>query len=158
MRRKDRAVTHRAEQEDILRACKVCSLAMIADGKPYVVPLNFGYEWQDDALVLWFHGARGGKKYDALRQNPAACFEVNCEHRLIEGQTACQYTFAFASLIGEGSAFFAETDEQKVRGLTAVMRHQTGKADWTFSAPHMSVTNVFGLRVDKMEGKRLVAK
>ena len=55
MRRKDREITGRENIEPILRACKTCRVAMIADGAPYVVPLNFGYTWDDDGLTLYFH-------------------------------------------------------------------------------------------------------
>ena len=67
MRRKDREITGRENIEPILRACKTCRVAMIADGAPYVVPLNFGYTWDDDGLTLYFHSGLKGKKIDALR-------------------------------------------------------------------------------------------
>ena len=79
MRRKDREITGRENIEPILRACKTCRVAMIADGAPYVVPLNFGYTWDDDGLTLYFHSGLKGKKIDALRADPRVCFELDTE-------------------------------------------------------------------------------
>lgn len=62
MRRKDREITGRENIEPILRACKTCRVAMIADGAPYVVPLNFGYTWDDDGLTLYFHSGLKGTR------------------------------------------------------------------------------------------------
>ena len=43
MRRKDREVLDFDEIIGILDKCKVMHLAMIREGKPYSVPVNFGY-------------------------------------------------------------------------------------------------------------------
>ena len=53
MRRKDREITGRENIEPILQACKVCRVAMTGtDGWPYVIPMNFGYTWDEDGLTL----------------------------------------------------------------------------------------------------------
>ena len=43
MRRKDREIKEFDEIIDVLSRCKVLHLALISDGKPYAVPVNFGY-------------------------------------------------------------------------------------------------------------------
>lgn len=43
MRRKDREIKNFDEIISVLEKCKVLHLAMISDGKPYSVPVNFGY-------------------------------------------------------------------------------------------------------------------
>ena len=68
MRRKDREITGRENIEPILRACKTCRVAMIADGAPYVVPLNFGYTWDDDGLTLYFQRPQGQEDRRAARR------------------------------------------------------------------------------------------
>ena len=70
MRRKDREITGRENIEPILQACKVCRVAMTGtDGWPYVIPMNFGYTWDEDGLTLYFHGGVKGKKIDSERWN-----------------------------------------------------------------------------------------
>lgn len=155
MRRKDREVTGRENIEAILKACKVCRIAMIAEGKPYVIPMNFGYEWDDNGLTLYFHSGLKGKKIDAMRADPHVCFEMDIEDGVIEGgDVACQYSYAFSSIIGEGCVQFAENNEQKRHGFDIIMQQLTGREGWTYSDAHLSVAEVFIVRADSLEASR----
>ena len=96
MRRKEREVKERAAIEEILRACKVCRLAMNGeDGVPYVVPLNFGYTWSGEQPVFYLHSAQSGRKLDLLGKDARVCFEMDCDY-VLEGEAddACTYTNA----------------------------------------------------------------
>lgn len=44
------------------------------DGYPYAVPINYLYD--KDAGKIYFHGARAGHKFDALRACDKVCFTV----------------------------------------------------------------------------------
>ena len=101
MRRKDREITGRENIEPILRACKTCRVAMIADGAPYVVPLNFGYTWDDDGLTLYFHSGLKGKKIDALRADPRVCFELDTEQGVTGEVVAMQTKIALGGVSAE---------------------------------------------------------
>ena len=112
MRRKDREITGRENIEPILRACKTCRVAMIADGAPYVVPLNFGYTWDDDGLTLYFHSGLKGKKIDALRADPRVCFELDTEQGVtgegdtnikLDGDNALKSDIYRSGIYGSGS-------------------------------------------------------
>ena len=43
MRRKDREIKEFDDIIDVLSRCKVLHLALISDGIPYAVPVNFGF-------------------------------------------------------------------------------------------------------------------
>jgi nitroimidazol reductase NimA-like FMN-containing flavoprotein (pyridoxamine 5'-phosphate oxidase superfamily) len=155
MRRTDREITDVTEKLKIIDGCKVCRVGMALDNLPYVVPLNFGYEYADDTLTLYFHGAREGKKLDILRQNPNVCVEMDARHRLVEGDIACEYSFAFESVIAFGTAEFLETAEDKSRALKVLMQHQTGKdIQWGFDKRHLDAVSVFKVTVSSFSGKR----
>ncbi len=62
----------REEMESILRDETIGFLGLAVDGRPYVVPLNYGYV---EGRVL-FHCALTGKKLDYLKANPQVCFTV----------------------------------------------------------------------------------
>lgn len=66
MRRKDREIKNFDEIISVLEKCKVLHLAMISDGKPYSVPVNFGYIVREEdgqkKLAVYIHGAGEGKK------------------------------------------------------------------------------------------------
>lgn len=127
MRRHDREVKDPEEIKEILDACKVCRLGMSDGDLIYIVPMNFGYEWDEDKLTLYFHGAQEGKKLDLLRKNPVVGIEMDGMHELQEGKTVCQYSYSYGSIIGSGKAKIVEEPDQKLHGLASVMLHQTGK-------------------------------
>lgn len=78
-------IESRHEMEKLLCEEVIGYLGLSMDGKPYVVPLNYGYV---DGKIL-FHCALTGKKMDYLRANPRVCFTVARQsgevHRHAEG-------------------------------------------------------------------------
>ena len=66
MRRSDRMITDREEIVDVLDSCKVFRMAVHDEEGMYIVPLNFGYTYEEDVLKLYFHSAGEGRKVDAL--------------------------------------------------------------------------------------------
>ena len=66
MRRKDREITDFDEMMKIIAKCDTCRVAMFDETFPYIVPLNFGTDVEDNQLYLYFHGAKIGKKIDLL--------------------------------------------------------------------------------------------
>lgn len=76
MRRSDREITDLGEILSIINDCKVIHLAMVDDGVPYLLPLNFGYVCESGAFSFFCHSAREGRKLDTLRKNPTVAFEM----------------------------------------------------------------------------------
>ena len=76
MRRSDREITDLGEILSIINDCKVIHLAMVDDGEPYLLPLNFGYACEGGAFSFFCHSAREGRKLDILRKNPTVAFEM----------------------------------------------------------------------------------
>lgn len=127
MRRKDRAVTEPEEIEAILKSCRTCHLAMAEDGQPYVVPLSYGYKWKESGeLELYFHSAGEGKKLDILKKNPRVCFEISKEGEIIKAQPPCNSGLLYASIIGNGKAYFVDEVSEKCRALSELFYQQTG--------------------------------
>ena len=132
MRRQDRAVTDPEKIQAVIDACEVCRLGFCGQGRPYVVPVNFGHTVEDGRHVFYFHGAAEGRKVDLIRESGWACIEMEEGYQLKPAEQACRYTAAFRSVIAEGPAVILETAEEKLRGLAAILRQSTGKADWEF--------------------------
>jgi nitroimidazol reductase NimA-like FMN-containing flavoprotein (pyridoxamine 5'-phosphate oxidase superfamily) len=154
MRRKDRAVTDPKEILKIISKCDICRLAMVDDGKPYMIPLNFGFQMEGDELTLVFHSARLGRKIDALHIHPDVCFEMDCEHALIEGEAGCDYSFAFSSVIGFGKVEFIYNYEDKLKALQLLMKHQTGHDDFHFSPKSVDNVTVYKVATKAYSAKR----
>lgn len=127
MRRKDREIKSSAEIQRILEACKVCRLGLSDQNNIYIVPMNFGAVFEEGRLVLYFHGAKEGKKLELIRKNPMVGIEMDCGHELVTGKTACQYSYYYASIIGNGKAEIVTEPEEKQKALAVIMKHQTGR-------------------------------
>ena len=149
MRKIDRKIGALAEIEEVLRAARVMRLALSEDGRPYLVPLNFGYE----PGVIWFHSAVEGRKLDIIARNPRVAFEVETEVEPIEGETPCAWSMRFASVIGFGTARLAASDEEKLHGLQILMTHQGGPTEG-FDPAALAKTAVVRIDIEEMTGKR----
>ena len=86
MLKPEKTVSDPATIDDILQRGTICHLAMVDGGRPYVVPLCYGYR---DG-VLFAHSAREGRKLDLLRRNSAVCFDVAVDTELAPGQGPCR--------------------------------------------------------------------
>ena len=54
MRRAEKEIKDQTDIDNIIKEARVCRLAMADKDQPYVVPLNFGYDYP----YLYFHDAR----------------------------------------------------------------------------------------------------
>ena len=154
MRRKDKEITTVKDKLAIVEKCKVCRVGLCDNNQPYVVPLNYGYSFQDSKLTLYFHSAKDGKKTDMINNNHKACFEIDCDTKLIEGETACRYNYEFKSIIGFGEIQMLETAEEKKEGLNRLMKHQTGKdSEFTFEDREVEKVLVYKMEVTEFTGK-----
>lgn len=153
MRRNDREVKEMGDLLQIMDRCKVCRIAMRDGDSLYIVPMNFGYTFENEVITLVFHSAKAGRKLDALRKNNEVAFEMDCEGRLITADTACEYGYAFESVLGNGQVSFLDDVEEKKRALSVLMKHQTGQ-EFTFEDAMTESVCVFAITVREMTGKR----
>ena len=128
MRRKDREVTDRNEILQILDKAKVLHLGLYDEEYPYIVPMHYGYEYQDGTLIFYMHGAKEGRKMDILHRNPKVCIELESDIELAPGgDIPCHYGAYFASVMGNGIAEVINDEQEKIQGLQQLMRNQTGQ-------------------------------
>lgn len=152
MRRKDREVTDFHEMIDIMKKCDSCIVAMNDGDFPYVVPMNFGLEVQEEQVFLYFHCATKGKKLDLLKQNHHVTFEMDCDHDLVLCEERMDCTMGYSSVIGHGT-IDKVADEDKYDALKIIMR-QYHVEDFKFNTDMMKVTTVLRLTVTDITAKR----
>lgn len=114
-----------SDPEQILRLIQpqqICRIALNDESSPYIIPVNFGYTYQDGRWTFYFHGARTGKKMRLLRKNPAISLEIDGDYRLIPAEDACDYSCAYASIIASGQASILQEYEEMTTGLDLIMR------------------------------------
>ena len=156
MRRKDREVTDRQAIIKIIKSCQCCRLGFQDDGEVYIVPLNFGCEYDGERLVLYFHGAKEGRKIDLIAKNPRVGFEMDTNHEIYakdNNETACAYTARFQSVIGTGKVSMVCGADEKKHGLLLLMEHTTQQCEWSFDEKMLNAVAVFKLEVDKLSCK-----
>ena len=155
MRRADREITSKPEIIEIINKCDVCRLAFSDNNIPYIVPMNFGFDYEKEKLTLFFHGADEGKKHDIFRKNPVACFEMDCSHKLIEADVACNYTMEYESVIGSGNVHYCVEKPEKIHALKKLMKKYVKDREFDFPDHVLETVTVFKLDVSEFTGKRL---
>lgn len=153
MRRKDREVTDNGKINEIISNCHCCRLGFYDDGQVYIVPLNFGYKEKEGVRTFYFHGAKEGRKIDLISKTQSAGFELDTDYKLHEGETACQYSARFQSIIGTGRVSFIEDMAEKESALQAIMLHNSGRDDWDFSDSMINSICAFKLEVEEISCK-----
>lgn len=153
MRRTDRQIHDGEMVESILRQAQVCHLALVDRGAPYLVALNYGFHFQENQLTLYFHCARDGRKLDILRSNDSGYFFIDTDHRLVEGQSACQWSMKYRSVAGSGRVETVDDEALKVEGLLRIMEHHSGRTDFDFDSRVLEHVLVLRMRVDAFTAK-----
>ena len=152
MRRRDREVTEMNEITHILNKGMVLHLGLVDQGKPYIVPMNYGYTFEGDKLVFYVHGALEGRKVDIIRKNPVCCIQIECDVQPFTGNVACQYGCSYYSLDGFGTAKILDVPQEKMRALSILMKTQTEK-DFAFNEKLVSIVNVIRIECDSYTAK-----
>ena len=151
--RREREVTDINEILGILDRAKVAHIGMVDDGKPYVVPMNYGYTMIDGKLSLYFHGATVGRKLDILKVNSDVFVEIDTDIVPFEGASACQHGVCYSSVMCEGKATVIEDVDGKIDGLKKLMKTQTGK-DFEFNDKMVAGVTVIRVDVDEFTAKK----
>lgn len=156
MRRSDREIKDINDIIQVMEKCDVCRLALNDEGYPYILPLNFGMQIENGQIVLYFHGAGEGKKYELIGKDNRASFEMDCSHNLVTDISQGNCTMEYESVIGRGRIQMIPDDE-KYNALCVLMKHYH-KEDFPFNKAVMPSTVVFKLVVEQVSGKRRMKK
>lgn len=148
---KSHIITSPDEINAIIRKCQVCHVAMVdLEGKPYVLPMNFGYE----EGIIFFHSSGKGKKIDILGHHPALCvaFSTDYQLRFQSEDVACSYSMKYRSILAYGKAEFIEDFDQKLKALAIVMKNYTSR-EFLFNPPSVKEVACWSMKVEKFEGR-----
>jgi len=149
MRRKEKEITDHAELLPIIAKAKICRLAMVDGDTPYIVPLSFGYH--DN--VLYFHGAKEGKKINLITTNPNVCFEFDHLIETVAAEKACSWSMTFQSIVGFGKAALMENNEAKKSALAIIMAQYSDK-QFDFPDKMVQATAVIKVSIESISGKQ----
>ena len=149
---KVRVLDNFSEIQAIIDKSIVCHVSMIdADGKPYVLPMNFAF----DDKVIYMHSAPVGKKISALESNGNICvaFSSDYELRHVNDNVACSYSMKYKSVLAYGKVTFIEDLNEKKKITNLVMKKYTGRDDFEYSQPAIKNVKIWKVPVEEFEGR-----
>ena len=150
MRRKEKEITNTREINAIIQKAKVCRLGLAVDNTPYIVPVFFGYENN----CLYIHCAKEGRKLDMIRQNNTVCFEMEGDTEITNrDKSPCQWSSAYRSVIGWGSASILENPEEKKQALDVIMKHYSNRTPFEYNKKAVEEVVIIKIVVAHLSGK-----
>ena len=153
MRRSDREVTDYQQIKSIIEQAKVVHIGMIDNGRPYVVPMQYGFVFTGGKLTLYVHCAKEGRKLDIIKKNPCVFIELETNVAIVSGgDVPCKYGSKYASVMGDGTAAIVEDTDEKIYGLKLLMKAQTGK-DFEISGQMTKSVTVLRIDVPRITAK-----
>ena len=119
------------------------------------MPLCFGR----DEETLYVHSAREGTKIELLKANPLVGFCASTTMTVVPGATACAWGSRSSSVAGTAEGRIVESDEERRRGLDAIMRHYAGaggapQGAAVYAEGPLSRTCIIAFRIVTRRGKR----
>lgn len=129
MLKKEREVKDLAQIKHILSKSSIAHIAINNGTYPYVVPLNYGYEFDTlGKLKLFLHGAPKGLKTQLIKKDKHVGFQIDDGGRLMipSSDQPSDYSFAYKSIIGKGVAKIITDFETKRHALQLLLIHETG--------------------------------
>lgn len=130
MRRTDREITDDATKRDIIEKAHIINLGILDFPAPYVVPANYGYEFVDNQLKLYIHGASRGKKRGLIAANPEVSFSLVNDCGLDvpkDGAPLYEFSYFYRSVLGTGTATLVGNLAEKEHALRLVLKHANGR-------------------------------
>lgn len=154
MRKIDREVTCTQELLSIIERCETCRIGFSHNNIPYIVPMNYGYTYENDQLILYFHSGLSGKKLEMIKLNNEVCFQMDCSCELVPHEIPCRYTMKFESIIGHGKIYILTEENEKIEALKHVMKKYAPDKNFDFEAKHAKIILGLKLVVEEFTGKR----
>lgn len=154
MKHEERQVKDKELIKSMLDQCPVCTLAMHDEPYPYEVPLNFGYEW-DEQLILYMHMASEGYKMELLKKNPyVSCNAYGFVDRSIWGKYRGEHQdYRSVTVFGKAEFITAEQPELFLKALNHLQDHY--KREHIQKAPKTDKLVVIRLAADAVTAKSM---
>ena len=133
---------------DILDRAEYMNLALTDEAGLYSVPANFAYA----NGVVYFHSARKGRKFEALRLaeagGVAVAFSAATDLEMKTGEKACQWGCKFRSVLGAGRVKIVTDPGECRAGLGVIMKKYAGADTFPYDENILAKTAVIALRVE----------
>lgn len=124
MSHEDRRITEPEYIKAILERNSVCTVAMQDTPYPYLVPMNYGYVWEE-TLVLYMHMMDRGHRLELLKENPHVACNI---HLFLDRFGKKRYRseghdYRSVTVFGRAEVITAKEPEEFLKGLNALCRN-----------------------------------
>ena len=129
MYHEDRRIKDPTIIHSILGMSEVCTVAIHDEPWPYIVPMNYGYEWDEDGkLIIWLHMAVRGHRIDLISQDPHVAVNVNVfmdrvGHKAYRNES---HDYRSVSVFGKAEIIMPDREEEDLHGLECLCKN-TGR-------------------------------
>ncbi len=151
MRRSEKEIKDIKLIYSILNEAEVCRVGFSRANKPYIVPMNFGF----DEGHIYLHSSVEGKKMEILKENKNLCFEVDVRSELVKSEKPCNWGMKYVSVMGNGTAELIEKPEEKIKALDIIMDKydDEGLNSREYLESSLKRTAVIKLNITELTGK-----
>lgn len=151
MRRSEKEIKDIKIIYNIIQEADVCRVGFSKADKPYIVPMNFGF----DEGQIYLHSSVEGKKMEILKENKNICFEVDIQTEIVKAEMPCNWGMHYLSVMGFGTAEIIEDPKEKIRALDCIMNKYNGKGSnsYEYSESSLERTAVIKLTLTDLTGK-----
>ena len=157
MRRQDREIEDYSVILDIINSLPTGHLAMNDAGKPYGVTMNYLSELDADRnAVLYFHGAKEGRKTEILARDPHVYFFAERDDGpkvIVRPNGTKSVTNLYVSVAGEGVMELVEDAAEKRRVLLAMANAFSDEPIESLPDAVVEMTAVWKLILNGVTGK-----
>jgi len=136
----------------ILDEALICHVGFVANGQPYVIPINFARV--DDTIVL--HGAKASRLLKHIEAGNSVCVEVTIVDGLVLARSVFHHSVNYRSVVLFGKGQAIEEDEKKIEALRAVSEHLIpGRWDEARlpNRKELHATRVVSIKIDEASAK-----
>jgi hypothetical protein len=137
--------------ELLLERMSIGRMAVMTEEGPYIIALNYLFFEGS----IYFHSAQAGRKIEALRADPRACFLVDDAGPQVLWAQGCGISQIYKSVICFGQASFVENPLEKRRILDRMVQKYV-PARYPLSPlkdENIEKTAVVKIAIDSMSGK-----
>ncbi|HSH19411.1 MAG TPA: pyridoxamine 5'-phosphate oxidase family protein [Draconibacterium sp.] len=148
-------IENREEINKIIRACKICYLAMSENDFPYVLPMNFALD--GDNVIL--HSAPSGRMWETIKKNSNVCINwtLGEELKWQDVRVGCSYRVKSKSVLAEGKVEFVDDFNEKTRCLNLLMKQYSDR-DFKFGKPAVENVGIIKVAIEKLTAREFGAK
>lgn len=172
MRRVHREIQDPDAIRALIDACQTVRIGATDGHGPFVVPMSFGYTWDEEGwqkmrdgsaghpvpLRLYLHSATDGRKTYCFAASPRVAIEMDRELGVIADSYACSYSYSYQSIMGAGAIVPVENGDAKAEALARLMEHMAPGAPVSFPPEAVSRVAIWRIDVDELSGKERYPK